>query len=323
MNKISIIVPAYNVALYIERCLDSILSQTYKNLEIIVVNDGSTDNTKDILDDYSQKNERIKVIHKDNGGVTSARLKGLELSTGDYIGFVDGDDTIDEDMYELLISNALKYDADISHCGYKMIFDDGRIHYFHNTKSVISQDKRKGIKDLLDGIVVEPGLWNKLYKKELFNDLEIDTSIKINEDLLMNYYLFKNSNISVFDDQCKYNYLVRYASVSRQKLNLNKIYDPIKVKEIILNDCDEDILNDAKRAYISTCIYCYSGLTIEGNNYKREKKYIRKIICNNKEYIRLLSRKTSILGKLIVYIPMFFDIIYPIYSSKFQKKKYE
>ena len=114
--KVSVIVAAYNIEKYIARCLDSILNQTYKNLEIIVVNDGSSDNTGEIIDKYSEKDIRIKVIHKENSGVSSARNKGLDMSTGDYIGFVDGDDTLETDMYELLVSNAIKNNADISHC---------------------------------------------------------------------------------------------------------------------------------------------------------------------------------------------------------------
>lgn len=129
---ISVIVPAYNIENYIENCLESIIRQTYKNLEIIVIDDGSTDNTGKIIDNFSNFDKRIKVIHKKNEGVSKARLLGVEESKGEYIGFVDGDDQIEKYMYEHLLNNALKYRADISHCGYQMNFPDGHVDYYYN-----------------------------------------------------------------------------------------------------------------------------------------------------------------------------------------------
>ena len=146
MPLISIIIPAYNIEDYIGTCLDSLLKQTYKNLEIIVVDDGSSDNTGKIVDEYTIKYKNIKVIHKKNAGVSAARNSGLDLASGDYIGFVDGDDTVDEEMFEILINNAIKYDADISHCGYKMVFPS-RIDYYHNTGILVEQDNKLGLKD--------------------------------------------------------------------------------------------------------------------------------------------------------------------------------
>ena len=115
---ISVIIPVYKVEKYLDRCLESIVNQTYKNLEIILIDDGSPDNCPAICDEYAQKDSRIKVIHKANGGVSSARNKGIDVATGDYIGFVDSDDWIEPDMYETLIKNAEQYNSDISRCSY-------------------------------------------------------------------------------------------------------------------------------------------------------------------------------------------------------------
>ena len=143
---ISIIVPVYNAEKYVSKTLQSILKQTYQNLEVIAVNDGSTDQTRNILDEYGKKYpEKLRVIHTENQGVTLARMEGLKIARGTWIGFVDCDDMIDPDMYELLIRNAEKYDADISHCGYQMQFADGRVNYFYNTKKIIIQDKYQGM----------------------------------------------------------------------------------------------------------------------------------------------------------------------------------
>lgn len=173
-HLISVIVPAYNIERYIGRCLDSICQQTHKELEIIVVNDGSTDATGDIIENYAKLDSRIIVIYKENGGVSLARLEGIKRAKGEYIGFVDGDDEIKSDMYERLLNNALKYDAQISHCGYQMHFADGRIHYFHNTGRLVKQDKITALKELLSGLKIEPGLCNKLFHKTLLHSLLYD-----------------------------------------------------------------------------------------------------------------------------------------------------
>ena len=160
MPLISIIIPAYNIENYIAKCLDSLLNQTYKNLEIIVVDDGSSDNTGKIVDDYVLRYKNIKAIHKKNGGVSSARNSGIDVANGEYIGFVDGDDIVDKEMFEILMDNAIKYEADISHCGYKMIFPS-RIDYYYNTGILVEQDNELGLKDIIIGQRVEPGLVNK------------------------------------------------------------------------------------------------------------------------------------------------------------------
>ena len=142
---VSVIIPAYNIEDYIGRCLDSIISQTYKNLEIIVVDDGSRDYTGEILDNYAKKDRRIKVIHKENGGVSSARNKGIEAAEGDYIGFIDGDDLIEPGMYKTLVDLLEEENADIAHCGYQMVFPD-RVDYYYNTGKKKIQTKEEGLK---------------------------------------------------------------------------------------------------------------------------------------------------------------------------------
>ena len=113
-GKISVVVPVYNVEEYLDQCVESLVGQTYKNLEVILVDDGSPDNCPAMCDEWAERDNRIKVIHKENGGVSSARNAALDIASGDYIGFVDSDDWIEPDMYEILIKNAKKYDADIS-----------------------------------------------------------------------------------------------------------------------------------------------------------------------------------------------------------------
>lgn len=240
MNKIliSIVIPAYNLEKELSRTLDSVLAQTYSNIEVIVVNDGSKDGTGAVIDIYSAKDSRVKAIHKENGGVTSARLRGVAEATGDWIGFVDGDDYIEPDMYARLMKNALEHGADISHCGYRMVFPNGRVDWYYNTGRYAEQTTENGLRDLVSGEFVEPGVVNKLYRKDLFGSLEqqMDTSIKNNEDALMNYWLFKAAKKAVYEDFCPYHYLLRPNSAANTALNIYQLTDPIKVSRAIWQD---------------------------------------------------------------------------------------
>lgn len=281
-DKISVIVPAYNIADYLPRCLDSILSQTYKNIEIIVVNDGSKDNTEEVIKEYERKDGRVKLISKTNEGVTKARLTGVKAATGDWVAFVDGDDLIEPEMYEILLANAKEYNADISHCGYKMVFPN-RVDYYYNTGKFVEQDNESGVKDLLEGAFVEPGLWNKLYRKSLcdafLKDNKMDLSIKINEDLLMNYYLFKLAEKSVYTDKCLYNYTIRKGSAATSIINESKLKDPLKVLGIIKNDCMQNFtLQRIMNARICSNLIGAATMSTNANPQliKPYKKYARK-----------------------------------------------
>lgn len=323
-NRITVVVPVYNVAADLPRCLDSILAQTYPEMEIIAVNDGSPDNSGEILDRYAVKHPNICVIHKENGGVTSARLRGIQEASGEWIGFIDGDDEIEPDMYERLMDNARKFGADISHCGYQMCFADGRIHYFHNSGVIQEQDSDTAVRDLLEGTLVEPGLCNKLYRRELFRDLQLPTDIRINEDLLMNYYLFSAAEKAVFEDWCPYHYIIREGSASRAKLNEHKLYDPIRVKGLILQDCAEALRPDAERALVNTCIYTYCGTVFDSSELSRRAATdLRRTMAAHRIALSALPKRTRLLGELILRTPRIFQLLYPVYVQFFQKSKYD
>lgn len=321
--KISVIVPTYNNAPWLPRCLDSILAQSYQNLEIIVVDDGSVDDTAAVLQEYTGKDSRIYPIRKTNGGVTSARLRGVAEATGDWIGFVDGDDTIEPQMYERLMENARNFDADISHCGHQMIYPDGKVQYYYNSGILKQQDHVTALRDLLEETLVEPGLCNKLYKRELFDGLEqrMDLTIKNYEDQLMNFYLFSGAKTSVFEDVCPYHYLIRQGSASRRRLNEHLIYDPIRVKQIILESCEEELKEDARRAMTAACLYAYAQLCrgIE-KEYADDRKKVRSIIRKQLPLLSILPLKNAVMVWFVSYIPVVFQVAYGIYY-RFLKKQ--
>jgi glycosyltransferase involved in cell wall biosynthesis len=329
MDKISIIIPAFNIEKYISRCLDSVISQTYSNLEIIVVNDGSTDDTGKIIDEYASGDNRIIVVHKENAGVSSARNRGLEKATGDYIGFVDGDDIIDDDMYEFLHSNAMKYNADISHCGYKTI-RPLRVDYYYNTGQIRLQDNKLGLIDLLKGEKIEPGLCNKLYKKKLFNNINYDSTIKLQEDLMLNILLFSKAQTSIYEDVAKYHYVLRKESATHTKFNITSVKDPLKVLGFI-NDFFKDnveVGQYAKSKLISRNVNLYNQICFfKEVEYKECLKQIVHTLRTNlrwayKNKNMSIKYKACMFG--ILYMPIIYKFIYKL-SNKFllNKNKYE
>lgn len=325
-DKISVIVPVYNLAEYLPRCLDSILSQTHHNLEVIVVDDGSADASFDVMRHYARKDSRIKAIHQENGGVTSARLRGIAEATGDWIGFVDGDDEIEAQMYTRLLENAQKHSADISHCGYQRNYPDGKAEYHFNTGALREQDHITGLRDLLEERLIEPGLCSKLFRSSLFADLaeKMDLSIKNNEDMLMNYYLFAKAACSVHEDVCPYHYILREGSASRRKLNEYRIYDPIRVRELILEQCEPELKDDAKIALLRVILYIYALLVTEKDcDNRAHRQMVRAKLLENKKSISLMGMRNRVLAGLICYAPQLFCLVFQLYVKLVLHGHYE
>lgn len=194
MSKISIIIPVYNVEKYLKRCLDSIINQTFKDLEIICINDGSTDDSQKILYEYSSKDSRIKILNQKNSGLSATRNKGTSFASGEYISFIDSDDWIDLDFYEKLYTSAKKYDADIAVAGIIRLNEHRKKFYLNFTEEKIytNTDEKFKICDVPDVNYV----WNKIYKLEKIKnlDLKFEEGI-VYEDLIYTpqviYYLNK------------------------------------------------------------------------------------------------------------------------------------
>ena len=319
---LSVVVPSYNNAPWLGRCLDSILNQKFRELEVLVVDDGSRDESPALIREYEAKDSRVRGILQENAGVTAARLAGVAQARGQWITFVDSDDFIEPDMYQRLLDNAAKYNADITHCGQKMIYPDGRVDYYYNTGSCWQQDRIRGLRELLEEKRIEPGLCNKVFRRELFAGLEawMDRSIKNNEDLLMNYYLFGRAQRAVFEDFCPYQYLIREGSASRRKLNTHLIYDPIRVKEIILETCDPELKDDAIRAMAETCLYIYAKLALDPDPaLDAHREAVREKIIGLKSHVPLLSKKNALLVRLVGLSPAVFKLVYRTYAFLLHK----
>ncbi len=326
-KKISVIIPAYNIAPYIGRCLDSILNQTYTNLEVIVIDDGSKDNTRDIIEEYKVKDSRIVAIYKENGGVSDTRNKGLEVATGDYIGFVDGDDYVENNMYEVLINNAIKYGADISHCGYRLKFPTNEF-LLYGTDRVVEQDNQQGVIDLLEGKFIEPSLCNKLFSKKCVEGLRLRKDLKINEDLLFDAMAFAKADKSVFEDKPLYNYIMRTNSATTSvSLSRNKVFDALRVREIITDMFDENsrVYPVAIDSQLKIAIQTYRTLTTnkQAKEFAGEKKNIKnkvKELYHKAKQLGVASKRTTIDSMLIMYCPIAFKLLYVLYGKTIKNR---
>lgn len=321
-NLISVIVPAYNVAPWLPRCLDSILAQTYKKLEIIVIDDGATDETSQIIDEYAKKDGRIVAVHQKNIGLVATREKGIELASGDWIGFVDGDDAIDTDMYERLLTNALKYHADISHCGVCFCFSDGRKELHYGTGKIKIQSNYDGLKDLLEGKFIEPGLWNKIYKASLMENSCIDKEVLNNEDLLRNFILFGKAKKSVYEDFCGYQYYQREGSMSKDKRRIICTERHIMhARHLIVEHSTKEIYPFAMQTWLGSVVNSIN--TLVDSNESEAKQFCREcrgILRKEQGHIHYLIKRQQLAARLILISLTLHRWVYHIYRKNGKSK---
>ena len=206
---ISVIIPVYNVEPYLRRCLDSVTGQTYAALEILLVDDGSTDGSGGICDEYAAKDVRVKVIHKKNGGAALARNAGLETASGGWIGFVDSDDYIESDPYEYLLDLAERTGADIAQCG--AVEETGGRRKIRYTPAQECQIDADHITDAAPFFA--NANWCRIYRRELLDGILFEEAYMIGEDLLLNLRALERANHTAFGTEAKYHYVQRPDSI--------------------------------------------------------------------------------------------------------------
>ena len=309
--KISVIVPAYNVELWLARCINSIIRQLYPNLEIIIIDDGSSDKTWEIIQKYMELDNRVRGIHQENKGLIAVRDIGIKAASGDFIAFVDGDDSISCEMYERLINNAVRYNADISGCGILYIFDDGKPIKHWGTNNVQVYKQHKAINILLTGNRIEPSLCNKIYKKEIIINSCVNDTILCNEDLIRNYVAFSRATTIVIDDFCGYNYYRRNGSMSNNSNKLQISKDIIEAQECLLEICDKQHICEVRVSYVMHAISAINKLM----NWESEEVKVfidkcRTIVVKQKKYIKYLPVIQQIEAIMILMSLNFYKQIY-------------
>ncbi len=225
MNElITIVVPVYNVDQYLDKCVNSIVNQTYTNLEIILIDDGSTDNSGKLCDEWEKRDYRIQVIHQENSGLSEARNVGIENSNGNYIAFVDSDDFVKNDMYEILLKNLKEYNADVSFCSSFAFSDENEICKFQQGEEVIEYYEQNDVfKQLFSNRIGDLVVaWNKLYAKKVFkNNLKFPKG-KIHEDVFFVHRMLGNVNSIIYTNRALYYYRMRQGSLSNT-FNIKKL----------------------------------------------------------------------------------------------------
>ena len=240
MDKlISVAIPVYNGETTLRKCVDSILAQTYENIEVILVNDGSTDRSEDICRSYEQIDPRVKVISKENGGLSSARNAGIDKSCGEYIFFIDSDDWIDSDTLEVLLNAALQKDTDVTGCCVYFNFPNG-VENSRTSDEIYIQDTRALIKCMLEGGIGANAAWGKLFKKSLFENLRFDESCDFCEDDEFSFRMARKAKGYVRIADAKYHYFQNFNGMVLSSSYVSEA--PLRVMSRI--ESDQAVAND-------------------------------------------------------------------------------
>ena len=292
-KKLSVIVPVYNVEQYLKRCVDSILNQTVTDLEIILVDDGSTDSSGSLCDRYAEEHTNIRVHHKPNGGLTSAWKAGLELAGGSYIGFVDSDDWIDPDMYERMLTLAEREDADVTVCGLVFDFEDPKIpkrnEISNFRKSVYDRKELEALFPTLinDGYffgrTLQPARVTKLFRKSLLQaNVEFcDNRVAVGEDLQITFpVLLDTRKLCVVQDFYPYHYWINQKSITGQ-------YDSSYIEKVKLLSGRLQAISDAKGVYdftvqIRNDFLSMAVLAVKNEIYRNYQSGRQSVVANVK-----------------------------------------
>lgn len=319
-SLISVIVPVYNVEKYVEKCVRSIINQTYTKLEIILVDDGSTDASGNICDNIAKCEKRVKVIHKENGGLSDARNKGLEVAKGDFVSFIDSDDYISKEMIETLAYNIEQYNADISVCAYDMIYENKNI-IIANKNMLQEYTAEQAIEVLFDKNDIGVIAWNKLYKIELFNNVKFPVG-KHFEDINTIYKVISMANKIVYDPIALYHYVQRNGSINsvnfQKKAFNNHLYDMVDA----VNEVCEYVKEKYPNAFKNICI---GAIDYRLRVINQEIIYgikTQKLWSDTKDMIRecqlkiLGSHSISYVKKIQMYLYLYAERIYCLFIRK-------
>jgi glycosyltransferase involved in cell wall biosynthesis len=301
---ISVIIPILNTSNYLEKCIDSVINQSYKNLQIILINDGSSDRSEEICLQYLKKDSRISYYYQKNQGQSSARNKGIFLAKGSLIGFVDSDDWIDKDMFLKLLNNLLYFNADISSCNFYRYFKNNnyKLNFETNRCTNIFFNKDQAIKELLKNEKLTYSPVNKLYKKSLFNDLKFLEN-RIYEDLTISYQLIHKTNRIIYTSAPLYHYRFNPSSTLRKEFSVKKL-DEYKAKKDMHSFYSTFYPKYKMTVYFelfftSYRLYCQikKHTHFDLVNYKYLLDFDKKVILKF-----VLYKKTSFLRKLVLIL---------------------
>lgn len=257
---LSIIVPVYNVEHYLPKCIDSILAQTFSDFELILINDGSPDTCPLICDEYAAKDERIRVIHQQNAGVSVARNCGLDIARGKYIAFVDSDDYLDSSCYERMLTSMERNDCEMAICGFLYEYPNGATE----RRSAEGEERILSHKELMSALVdipwsIRTGTCNKIFNRHTINSLRFDTNKKCCEDtLFFHQYMMRYEGNAVFIREPLYINFQRQGSAMHGALSMADIEQSLAVHKQIANDTGKlypELYSKAYAYYLDSCVW--------------------------------------------------------------------
>lgn len=320
-EKLSVIVPIYNVEEYLDECIKSIVNQTYKNLEIILVDDGSPDHCPELCDIWAEKDNRIKVIHKENGGVSSARNAGLDAAAGDFIAFVDSDDYLDSDMYEIMLSQMREHNTDMAQCGIVRENADGSVEVWDSFKApIVVMDNMQLLCSVGEAAGILPvSPCNKIFKAEVISGIRYDESLKYAEDTLFNFAAARNINKAVIQNVPRYHYVNNSDSASHQEFSSSR-FDEHKVMDIIFDMAanDNHVLQYCIKGDVLKSFRTIRQM-IASNSCTDQFGIIRQRIIRHSKAIfhsGLYSKATKLKTLLLWLMPGIYKILIRIYNNK-------
>lgn len=319
--KLSVIVPIYNVERYLPACIDSILAQTHKELEIILVDDGSTDACPTICDRYATMDPRIIVIHKKNVGLSDARNAGLDIASGEWISFIDSDDWIEPDMYEKLLKNAHIYDSQISVGAVSVDkqTDQGVIRLNPSDTSVISCKKISSIEAMRKHLADAWSAWDKIYRKEIFETIRYPLG-ELNEDEAIMLQVLERARSIVYTNEVFYHYIQRSTSITGSPFSAKKLAWMKHCADnfqFIRSNYPELTL-DAARRYRSSLMWSLSEIALSSDNFSEEIRHARKELRTYKKMFRKIPFRypqDRIRMEVLLHLP------FPLYKSILRLKR--
>lgn len=314
---LSIIVPVYNVEDYLSRCLDSLLAQRFSAWEAIVVNDGSTDKSGEILDAYAARDGRIRAVHKSNGGVSSARNRGLALAQGKYVGFVDGDDFIAPDMYEKLLAQAESGGFDMVQCDYLYYFENGTAAPEHAARTEACWHGRREIALAALNGEIDNSVWAKLFRRKLIGETRFDERLAVAEDALFCFECGNCASSAKRIPDMDYCYFQRCNSVIHQPLT-EKQFGRMTVAERLLALCEgDDALYFAAAHKAARETFSQISMVLRQNRFKERLPELRAFALANEPLLSKRSesgRRLKTQLKLLRRVPTLYYAINILYS---------
>ena len=286
MNKISIVIPIYNVEKYLPQCLDSVINQTHPNLEIILVNDGSTDSCGEIGEGYAAKDPRIKVIHKENGGLSDARNAGIKVATGEYIAFIDSDDWIVPNFCDSLLQTALQKKAEIVECGFSKFQNESEINVkrIDSQNTILVYDTEEALKLLMKETIKQMAC-NKLFKKDIIEGVLFENNRK-HEDEFWTYQIIGNAKRIVKTNDILYFYRQHSQSIMGRNYNVSRLDGLLALEKRIQYMAEKfpDSKDLAVKIFCFASIYHYQKLA-SNSEIDFNKKHRKEILTNIKKYL--------------------------------------